>query len=236
MNKLLASLSLRSKLWLGLGGMFFILLVGSAISAIVLTHFSHELQRLLRENYDSEVYCDQMTDALDRLDASARQLAWNEAGPSVDVAGQQQRFEENLNKEMQNISLKGELEAVRTLTEQWKAYRRAYDELGVSPPGDRPRLYSKSVGIIYAQTRLTARQIAALNMNNVVSADGRVRGTTLQVRNVLLILVGAGAALAVLVLAAAGTTVLKPLQDLTRSGRPRRRGRTRSGRTSPIAR
>ncbi|HET6252317.1 MAG TPA: ATP-binding protein [Tepidisphaeraceae bacterium] len=217
MNKTFSAIRLRSKLWLGLGGMFLILLVGSAISAIVLTHFSHELQRLLRENYDSEVYCEEMSDALDRLDASSRQLAWEEAGHSEDFAAQEKRFDDNLAKQFKNVTLPGELEETRLLAAQWRTYRRAFDNLRTAPTDQRKTLYVQSLSPNYAAARITARRIMAANMKNVVAADGRVGKTTRGVRQILLILVGAGALLAVVVFIAAGTTVLNPIRDLTRS-------------------
>jgi signal transduction histidine kinase len=216
-TKLLSRFSLRTKLWLGLGGLFFILLVGSGISAGVLSRFGRELQRLLRENYDSEVFCDAMTEALDRLDASARQIAWNEAGPTVDVQAEMRQFEENLGKQIRNVSLPGEIDETMQLASEWRTYRGAYESFADAGAGQRPALYVRSLAPAYQQTRASARRIAAMNMNNVVSADGRVRLRSAEARNVLLVLVGAGALLAVAVLAAAGATVLRPLRDLTRS-------------------
>ena len=215
----LTALSFRAKLWFGLGGLFFILLLVSGISAIVLTHFSDELQRLLRENYDSEVYCNEMTDALDRLDALARERVRDEAANPTEVSSQEKRFETNLQKQLRNITLPGEREESRRLDSSWKTYRQSYDKLGALPAGERQRHYAEALLPVYRDARASARRIAALNMDNVVSADGRVRKTMIGVRNVLLILVGAGALLAVVVLTAAGTTVLHPLRDLTRYAR-----------------
>jgi len=213
------SWSLRAKLWLSLGGLFFILLVGSAVSAVVLTHFSQELQRLLRENYDSEVFCDQMIDALDRLDAFARQQTWNEAPEPIDAAVYTRQFEDNLNSQLHNVSLPGELEKSRYLAVQWHSYQQDYRLLSSLDGPGRQRLYLSSLLPIYHGARSNARQIAVLNMNNLVSADGRIRTRMIEARNILLILVGAGAALAIVVLGAIGTTVLEPLRDLIRSAR-----------------
>ena len=46
-------ISLRHKLWLGFGTLLLILLAVSVITAIVLTNYSHGLERIFRENYDS---------------------------------------------------------------------------------------------------------------------------------------------------------------------------------------
>jgi signal transduction histidine kinase len=213
----LSALSFRAKLWFGLGGLFFILLLVSGISAGVLTHFSRELQRLLRENYDSTVFCNEMTGALDRLDAGARQLAWDEAGDAVDIPVQQKQFDDNLARQLNNVTLPGELEKSQYLARQWKAYRLVYDDFSRAAPDDRRRLYTSSLLPLFRETRAAAQNIAALNMDNVVSADGRVRQTMIQVRDVLLALAAIGALLAIVVVGAAGTTVLHSLRDLTAS-------------------
>ncbi|HWE02105.1 MAG TPA: ATP-binding protein [Tepidisphaeraceae bacterium] len=215
----LSTWSLRTKLYLYLGGLLFILVVVSAVSAVVLTHFSQELQRLLRENYDSEVYCDQMIDALDRLDASARQLAWKEAGDPIDSHAQQKRFGENLDHQLHNVSLPGELEETRRLVTDWQNYGRSYAVMTLAKPAERQRLYVRGLLPMYRDARVHAQRIATLNMQNMISADGRVRRRMLDVRNVLLLLVGIGALLAFVVLGAAGATVLQPLRELTRSAK-----------------
>lgn len=211
--------SLRTKLWLSLGLLCFILFVGSAISAVVLTRFSRELQRLLRENYDSEVYCEQMIAALDRLDAWARQQAWGEAGDVVDVDFYERQFDRNLAEQIRNISLPGESAETQLLAADWRQYARQLLELPACSAAEKQRRYVQSLAPGYRKTRAAAQRIAALNMSNVVSADGRVRANMIEVRDALLILVTVGAALAVAVFGAAGATVLRPLGELTRSAR-----------------
>src|SRR5580704_7755590 len=141
----LASWSLRTKLWLSLGGLFLVLLLGTVISAVVLTRFSHELQRLLRENYDSEVFCSQMINALDRLDASARQLAWDETGDAIDADAQKKIFTDNLTFQTHNVTLPGELETTQRLAGDWQSFTREYDRLAHAARGQRQKLYVQTL-------------------------------------------------------------------------------------------
>ncbi len=211
--------SLREKLWVALGGLFLILLTGSAISAFVLTSFSHELQRLLRENYDSEIFCGQMIDALDQLDSSARRLAWNEAGDPIDPSFPRKMFNDNLRRQVSNVSLPGELAKTQNLARDWEAYQHDYEKLVRAAPAERLSIYADRLLPMFKDARQTAQGIADLNMNNVVAADGRVRTRMIEVRNVLLFLVAVAAVMAVVVLGAVGATVLQPLRDLTDSAR-----------------
>ncbi len=72
-------ISLRHKLWIGFGTLLLILLAVSLLTAVVLTRYSHALERVFRENYDSVTYCDQMKDAMDQLNLRALLLIWNPA-------------------------------------------------------------------------------------------------------------------------------------------------------------
>src|SRR3954469_16132561 len=97
----LSMISLRHKLWLGFGGLLVILIIVTALTVTVLTHYSRALERVFRENYDSTVYCNSMEDALDQLDVRAQHVVWQDsaatpaatrpATPSL-IA----KFEENL--------------------------------------------------------------------------------------------------------------------------------------------
>lgn len=48
-------ISLRAKLAAGFGGLLLILLVSSLLSMIVLTRYSHTLERVFHENYNSAI-------------------------------------------------------------------------------------------------------------------------------------------------------------------------------------
>src|SRR5580658_8285045 len=102
--------SLRNRLWLGFGSLLSILLAVSALSMIVFTRYSHALERVFRENYDSAIFCDAMKESLDQLNTRAQQMLWK--GPvaqSTDFAGPEARFESNLNSQLNNCTLPGEV-------------------------------------------------------------------------------------------------------------------------------
>ncbi|MDB5289362.1 MAG: multi-sensor signal transduction histidine kinase [Phycisphaerales bacterium] len=210
--------SLRTKLWLALGGLFLILSAGIALSAVVLGHFGVTLQQLLRENYDSVVFCEQMKDAADRLDAAARGAVWEGAGEQIDVGAEQMRFDENLRRQQANVSLPGEAALTQRLADLWAEYRAKYGLLSESGTNKRI-LYEGALRPGYHQLRETAQKVADLNTRNVVSADGRVRNRVTEVRRLLLALLAVAAVLAIAVLVVAGATVLQPLRSLIRSAR-----------------
>src|ERR1700722_9020326 len=105
-----ASMSLRSKLWCSFGGLLLILIAVSVLSVVVLTRYSRALENVLRENYQSAVYCDGMKESLDRLNGRAEHLVWREqdAAGLIDADAERQRFEIDLTRQLGNISLPGE--------------------------------------------------------------------------------------------------------------------------------
>jgi NtrC-family two-component system sensor histidine kinase KinB len=212
--------SLRHKLWLGFGGLLTILLIVSGMTVVVMTRYSHALERVFRENYDSAVFCDSMNEALDQLNTRAQFVAWQVSPPtSIDADAQRQKFQDNLLDQLDNCTLPGELDHTNALADFWRQYRDAYDQFDSASPDQRPELYRSRLLPLYRQMKESTQWIASNNMSNMVSVDGRIKQTLLDVRNALLVLVITGTVAAALVVGAAGASILRPLAALTRSAR-----------------
>jgi NtrC-family two-component system sensor histidine kinase KinB len=211
--------SLRNRLWLGFGSLLLILLAVSSLSMIVFTRYSHALERVFRENYDSAVYCDAMRESLDQLNTRAQRLIWEEpAARKIDLVGIETRFDTNLALQLGNVTLPGEREASLHLASLWWQYRDHYQKFNDVQIG-RSDLYKEDLLPRYDELKQVAQHVADMNMSNMVSVDGQAKRTLLAVRNTLLILVIAGTLLAGLVVWTAGTSILRPLGDFTRSAR-----------------
>jgi signal transduction histidine kinase len=210
--------SLRAKLTIGFGGLLAILVVVSLLSIIVLARYSHALEKMFRDNYDSVLYCNQMRDSLDELHSHAQRLVWHESLPPADSDPHQQtrRFQRNIDLELGNCNLPGELEAAQHLAGVWKDYRDAYLRLG-TPGNDDVALLRDFLLPRYQEIKRSAQTIADMNSSNMVSVDGQVRTTLVAVQRTLLILVIVGAVLAASLVATVGATILKPLRALTLS-------------------
>ena len=217
--------SLRRRLWLGFGGMLLILALVSALSVVVLTRYSHALERVFRENYDSAMYCDAMKDALDRLDLAAQRRLWGAPGAEdADHFAPIAQFNDNLARQLNNCSLPGEVEASQELAGEWERYRAKYVSwmsAGVASDADA---YRRNLLPAHDRLKRLAQHIAEMNMRNMVSVDGRAKRTLVSVRNALLVLVGAGTLLAALLVGAVAATILRPLKALTHSAREISRG------------
>ncbi len=211
--------SLRNRLWLGFGSLLLILLVVSVMSVAVFTRYSHALEDVFHENYDSARYCDAMKESLDQLNKRAERLIWEPAAAlGIDQTAAQSQFESSLNSELNNCTLPGEAEATRHLADLWQQYRGNYQTFE-NATADRSQFYEQDLLPRYEEMKQVAQHISDMNMSNMVSVDGQAKQTLLHVRNALLILVIAGTVLAALVVWTASVTILRPLKDLTQSAR-----------------
>lgn len=211
--------SLRNRLWLGFGSLLLILLVVSSLSVIVFTRYSHALERVFRENYDSAVYCDAMKEALDELNTRAQRLIWEEpAARKINSAEIEARFARNLDLQLHNVTLPGEGEASRHLADLWAQYQDHYEKFNNLQVG-RSDVYEHDLLPRHDELNGVAQHVADMNMANMVSVDGQAKRTLLDVRNALLILVVAGTLLAGMVVWTASVSILRPLRDFTHSAR-----------------
>jgi two-component system, NtrC family, sensor histidine kinase KinB len=209
--------SLRNRLLLGFGCLLLILLVVSSLSVVVFTRYSHALERVFRENYDSAVYCNSMKESLDQLNTRAQRMIWEEpAARKVDFAALESQFDQSLSAQLNNCTLPGEAEASRHLADLWQQYCIHYQQFN-DPRAARSDLFKQDLLPRYEDLKQEAQHIADMNMSNMVSLDGQAKRTLVSVRNALLVLVIAGTVLAGIVVWTASMTILRPLEDLTRS-------------------
>jgi signal transduction histidine kinase len=197
----------------------------SFLTAIVLTRYSHALERVFRENYDSVTYCDQMKEAMDALNLRALLLIWTPPpAAEINEAAQRAKFQANLDREFDNITLPGEREHTERLGDLWKQYQSDLDQFDLAPAPKRAGMYSATLLPGFKNIHETAQWIADANISAMVSVDGRVKQTLVEVRNWLLVLSFAGTLAAALAVGAAGTSILHPLRNLLLGARQIARG------------
>jgi signal transduction histidine kinase len=207
---------------LGFGGLLLILLLVSGLSIGVLTRYSSALDQVFRENYDSAVYCDRMKQAIDALNSRAQQIVWQgAAGDQSQAPAMRDQFDENLRKQIHNITLgSDEKRLTEQIRQSWLGYGLTYDRF--ESAADRQQklvIFRDDLLKDYERVRTAAQATEDLNIANMVSVDARVKRMLGSVRDTLIIFALAGILLAVALLAAVGATVLRPLQALTRSAR-----------------
>jgi signal transduction histidine kinase len=182
-----------------------------------------QIDRILRENYDSVKYMVELNEAVERIDSSFNLALLGEEKAARDMyARNWKKYLQNLAKEQNNITLPGEQELVDELARVTDLYRAAGDAFYLAPPEKRSALYlgpQGKGGLVgrFDEVKKVASDIRDLNQVNMVDASKEAKASARTARSLL----AAGLAAATLLAGvfAWGTlrSILGPLQDLTES-------------------
>ena len=219
-------MGIRTKLVIAFAGLLLIVAVVGVLSVHTLNESSLAIERILRENYDTVAACDHMKVALERLDRQAELCLWEDR-PEVCKQSQPvlDEFDQNLRFQQGNVTVPGEQELNDRLTESWKSYRR---DLGnfyqISDLAERREFYRHRVLPRSQEVREATQKIIALNLNNMVAADGQAQQRAAQTRKAMLFLLFIGIGIGVGFTVLAGPAILRPIASLTRSVREIQQG------------
>ncbi|MGA2977728.1 MAG: hypothetical protein ABSF77_20705 [Spirochaetia bacterium] len=164
-------MSLRSKLTVGLGFLFVIILAITVYSSLQIEKLSKEANTILRDNYDSLVYCKNMLIAIDdiNLTVSNKIFGPNQKKTSVYDSNlfeqSKSSFENSLNAEKNNITEVSEKEYVDALSESYVRYLNLY--LQIIQKGGNSTQYFGDVIPTYSSVRSSIVKINDLNMQAV---------------------------------------------------------------------
>jgi len=102
-------ISIKSKIAIGIGVLFALLITVSLMAIIFINLLSSKTEKLLTANYNTIRYCSEMSDAIDEIDSS-----------SVAVL----KFETNLKAQENNITEPGEREATQLLRQYFEEIKK----------------------------------------------------------------------------------------------------------------
>lgn len=220
-------LGIRAKLSLGFGGLFVIILIIGVQSILHLTTLGHSVDVLLRENYRSVIACQQMKDALERMDSGTLFTLLGEDGLGRQlIAGSRPTFEQALQVELNNITLPGEEAAANHLRDLFAQYGKTLGEVldPLSPLHERKTAYFDRLLPLFHQIKETAGTILQMNQQNMADANQRARTGAADAKRHMYILLSFGAAVAMVFILFTGRCILRPIQRLTRSADEIRKG------------
>ncbi len=102
---------IRTKLGLGTGFLFIVILIFGVLSLVSVGRLKNDASLILQDNYESLMYCSAMTEALDKVEGDN---------------GYKKIFEENLQKEQNNITEPGEGDATAKLAADYELLKKDY--------------------------------------------------------------------------------------------------------------
>ena len=220
-------LGLRQKISLGFGALLVIILVIGAQSLLHLSRLGVSIDVILRENYRSVIACQQMKEALERVDSGVLFILLGHAqeGETL-VRDHQAAFEKALQAALGNITLPAEGEKAARLRDQFGQYQALLKDL-VDPgkPQDaRKQLYFEGLLPLFGQIKDTADAILQMNQLNMSEANDQARRSAANARRQMYVLLIAGTAMAFVFIFFTRKWVLRPIHRLIRSADEIRRG------------
>lgn len=175
-------LSLRHRIVLTLLPWLALLAVVGGAAIVLLHRLAGTIDAILRENYDSVIYMERLKESLERIDSSYTfALAGQEDKARRQFEQQWEPYRKNLQLERRNITLPGEGELVKQLTELSERYRQQGDAFFADTAG-RQQAYFGRGGLLetFQQIKDIADRILRLNQDNMEQASQAARTTANQ--------------------------------------------------------
>jgi len=220
-------LSLRQKLALGFGGILVVIAVIGVHNIARITALGQSIDVILRENYRSVIACQEMKEALERMDSGAVfVLLGAEQKGNDQIARNEARFEQALQVELGNITLPGEGEKAERLKQLFGQYRSDIKVMGNPAIGReaRRKTYFDEILPLFQRVKETADDILRMNQENMVAMDARARRQAESVREQMYLMLLAATVIAAGFLFLTGKWILRPITRLTDSAKEIRKG------------
>ena len=220
-------LGLRQKLSLGFGGLLLLILIIGIQSIIHLTKLGGSIDVILRENYRSVIACQQMKEALERMDSGIlfKLLGYTQQGDEF-IRKNELAFETALQVELNNITLPGEGEKAAHLQKLFDQYKIIFKK--VEDPhaliAVRRDIYFSQLFPLFQQIKNTASEILQTNQQNMSDANDLARVSTAASRKQMYVLLFVGMSVSVGFIFFTGKWILRPINRLIQSADEIRRG------------
>ena len=218
---------LRQKLTLGFGALLVIIIGISVQSILNVTRLGGAIDVILRENFRSVVACQQMKEALERIDSGILFTLLDERSTGEDlIAKNRTAFETALQVEMNTITLPGEGEKAVRLKDLFRRYVAALAETSDfgRPQASRKEIYFSRLLPLFQEIKDTADEILRMNQTNMHEANERARAGAASARKQMYAMFAAGIIVAIGFVLLTGRWILRPINRLIQSTDEIRRG------------
>jgi two-component system, NtrC family, sensor histidine kinase KinB len=216
-------MTLRRRITFAMLPLLALLIALGGTGAILIYDLGNQLEKILRENYDSVVYMRNLNEALERVDSSFQfALAGREEEAHRQYEANWKAFSTAATQELGNITLPGEREMADRLAKLGDDYRKLGDKLYAAPPDQRKSLYfgvDPGTGLYryFRDIKQVSGDILRINEQHMENTDREVR--RLARSSLFWYICGLAAGIAVALLLIGGTirTILYPIRAVTES-------------------
>ncbi len=220
-------IGIGQKLLLGLSGMLVMVAAITLMTIGQIDDLGKSLGIVLKQNYLSVVACQDMKDALQRIDSGVLNTFIGNHDDGVKMVNEHKgKFNDALDRELRNITLPGErerAERVRSLSDEY--YKTLSMVMESSNPDQvRRTLYFTRVLPLSNEIKLVAGEILEINQANMISEKNGSRKLSISARWRVLSIGMASVLLALLFGYQIQRWVLNPLRNLIETTEEIRRG------------
>jgi len=212
---------MRKRILIGLVPLLLLLVATGCYAIVLFSRLGGAIDVILRENYVSVVASQNMKESAERMDSALNfTLAdqWDLARKMY--SDNLPLFEQNLDTELHNITLPGEQELafkVRDLHQQY--VQKAKTFFATPDLNQRRAMYFSQMLPLFTEIKDTAQKILEINQQNMIDADHQARALSATSIRYMLIAMAAGLVGALFFAHRLQSSILKPIQSLTRFSR-----------------
>jgi signal transduction histidine kinase len=220
--------TLRTKLLISVAPLL-VIMVGLGLWGVVMFYrLGGNIDVILRENYQSVLYAQNMKESLERMDSALLFAIGGEEQLARDQFDEfRPVFALNLKKEQGNITLPHEQEHVDQLTALSVRYFALVDRFFALGPGGKPerhKLYFTQLLPTFQKIKLEADAILDLNQKNMEEENERARHAAAVSTRLMIIALLVAAGVACVMALAMSRSILRPIEAVTHAARAMARG------------
>ncbi len=218
---------LRQKLGLGFGGLLILILIIGIQSIVKVSELGQSIDVILRENYRSVIACQDMKDALERVDSGILfvLLGYEKEG-AAQIDPNLAKFDKALRVEGGNITLPPEGESFAHLDNLHEKYKTVLAQVRdtAMPVEQRRADYFAKLLPLFQQVKDEAEGILQMNQQNMSDANMAAREKAAQASQRMYLLLLCGVSIAGTFVYYTGRWILRPITALTGSANEIARG------------
>jgi two-component system, NtrC family, sensor histidine kinase KinB len=218
---------IRQKMSFGFGGLLIMLGLIGFQSIALLTELGESVDVILRENYQSVIACQDMKEALERMDSAVLfTLLGHDREGSAMIEQNRRKFLQGLERELNNLTLPGEWEKATAIEKLFREYEITLARVtdANQPKESRRKTYFDVLLPLFEKIKSAADEILLMNQLNMSEANERARRSATDARHRMIVLLAIAAALAGAFILLTGKWILRPITQLTGSAEEIKRG------------
>jgi NtrC-family two-component system sensor histidine kinase KinB len=180
---------------------------------------------ILEENYRSVIACQQMKDALERMDSGLLFILSGFVKEGIgQIEANRDNFKEALQKELNNLTLPEESTQAFALKSLFNLYGEGLTKFMKSQPQTLRQIYFEELFPLFKKIKYKAESILQMNQENMNTANNRARRKAAQARLDMFFFLGLSAFFTMLFMLFSNHWILKPIKRFIASTQEIRKG------------